>query len=131
MKRLMILLVGLLVLAGCAEKKPQKMVPEWVHGNSLVAGKIAAVGVGTPDLRGENVQRMKALMGAFSQIAALKGTSIKGEVSFEVAGTREGTTAQIHSASVMTIDDRKITAKVRGIWRDPATEEMYYWLVAD
>lgn len=118
-----------LFFTGCSAKKTV-IEPAWINKPNL-QGKTGAVGSSKPQFKGKSVQRRVATARALDELAQQSGVEVgniimRNEKSSASKGVSSTQIQSIQRASGLTIN-----AHIEEVWTDPATKEMYIWLVAD
>lgn len=102
--------------------------PGWVNTPS-VSGKIAGVGICGNHVNGKSAQRNLAIKRAIDEIALQIGVTVNNVSLVETVGTSSGASTKVESYSLQSVDGKVVTAVIKGTWKDPATDELYIWMV--
>ncbi|MBZ4683246.1 MAG: hypothetical protein PWP46_126 [Fusobacteriaceae bacterium] len=137
MKKLIILLLFVLTIIGCANSninnfgqekklvKLDKVYPEWFYNPRMNKYSYAGVGVAKESAYGVYRQRQLAIERGIDEIARQLGTKVS--TITERVETESNSKFSVYS--VQTVDGNIVQAILQEIWIDERTKEMYAWLV--
>lgn len=115
------------------EVQDPNKAPDWIY-NSSYNGKIGGVGYSRTHIKGINAQRELATRRALEDIARQKGVRVDSQMEIHSTSKSSGTQGS-NSSSIVTITNQRgiatIKAKVRAVWINPSTKEMYVHMVEE
>lgn len=103
--------------------------PAFIH-NPSPDGRMGGVGIARVHIRGPQAQRQLAISNAIDELARQKGTQVQSWQATHTSGSQESATTQMETVSIQTTSGETIRAVIRQIWEDPATKELYVWMVS-
>ncbi len=132
------------LLAGCAipqmpidGQAPQQSVatekngmPEWVFSPSK-DGKLGGVGISSIHMKGRSAQRELAISRALDEIARQMNTKVSTVLKTSATATKTSSSQSMESYSFQTTDGQTVKASIQKFWIDPASDDLYVWMVCD
>lgn len=116
-----------LVIIGCAgsyNNAKKQSYPDWIYGTFQSDG-ICYVGSSLPHIKGKPYQRALAISRALEGIAMQKKVVIDVDVEHLMVGTSESVSSTMQVYSVQSTKGETVSAKIREVWIDPYTEELF------
>lgn len=105
--------------------------PAWFWKPS-VGEQIGGVGISKAHVRGISAQRELAVSRAIESIASQLGVHVENVTTISSRATSAGgSSTQMDSYSIHTVDGKHVKATVKEFWQDPYTNELYVWMVAE
>lgn len=135
-----LLLSGVIIAAcvsGCIPKEPTVKEsapivtpkPKWVFTPSSEGG-LGGVGICATHIKGPSAQREVAISRAMDEIARQMGVKIQTALQTSAKVTNASVSTTLETYSVQTTDGRTIKATLRELWMDPASGELYAWMIS-
>jgi|GEM_PF-992678 len=115
------------LVIGCAvnyNNTKKQSYPDWIYGTFQSDG-ICYVGSSLPHIRGKSYQRALAISRALDGIAMQKKVVIDVDIEHLMVGTSESVSSTMQVYSVQTTKGETVSAKIREVWIDPYTEELF------
>ena len=126
-----ILIFGFLILGGCAQNSPKvDTKPKWIN-NPYLTHKTAAVGSAKTHYYGEAAQRKLAISRALDELASQQGVRVSSKVTRHDHRDGSRTSAKSDIYSFQTTDNKVVHAHIEDTWRDPRTDELFIWMIAE
>ncbi|MDY0164090.1 hypothetical protein [Desulfobotulus sp.] len=132
--KLFLLLIPTLIFTACTPHSsgtgPQNAQtrPSFIL-NPSIEGRMGGVGIARPHIKGVSAQRELAISRAIDEIARQKGTRVQSWQAIQTTGTRESASTHMEAVSIQTTSGETIQAIIRQMWEDPATKELYVWML--
>jgi hypothetical protein len=91
--------------------------------------KIGGVGICGMHIKGSSAQRELAISRAIDEIARQLGVKVSNILKTSSTSSDTGHSASLESYSIHTVEGKTVTATIAGAWNDPATDELYIWML--
>ncbi|MGE4265969.1 MAG: hypothetical protein AB7F25_00905 [Deferribacterales bacterium] len=132
---LIILAVFCLTFSGCFAGKTDGVrlingKPEWFYHPSD-GSSIGGVGVSGIHVDGKTGQKTLAMQRALEEIARQMGVKVQSFSSLKSVSDSTGSAVSGESSSFFTVDGSEVKARIKAMWEDPYTEELYVWMVTE
>lgn len=124
----------IIILAGlcfaCASKTPAPDVqrPEWFFNPDL-SDKPGGVGIAGPHINGLHAQKKLAVKRALNELAKQLGVEVESTTELISKGSSDRAQTRQRVYSVQTVKGKVVRAKLKEIWQDPRTKELFVWMV--
>ena len=126
--RIFILLI-FIFLFSCGSKTentPNKTSkPKWIYGAFEEKNAICGVGVSLPHIKGKAYQRATAIARAIDEIARQMKVKVDTKIEHFLKGSSSGRHSRISSFSVQTTTGQTVRAKIKDIYFNEETSELY------
>lgn len=121
-----------LILTGCSTQTPSagSVQPAWINKPSL-EGKKGAVGSSRPQFKGKTVQRRVAISRALDELAQQSGVKVENIIMRNETNSLSSASSSTQVHSIQESAGVTINAHIQEVWTNPATQEMFIWLLAD
>lgn len=131
----------LVLLVGCQSHQqdipstqnpsPHK-TPEWVLQPTGPEGQLGGVGVSRPHVRGLSHQRQTAVSRAIDELARQLGVTVESVLTDQQRSVNGGQLAgETTIVSFQTTTGEMISARLRSLWKDPQSKELYAWMTLE
>jgi hypothetical protein len=120
-------------MASCVSPAQKPIInerPSWI-ADSHVSGKIAGIGICGTHINGENAQRLLAIKRAIDEIALQMGVTVSNVSLISTKSGPYGESTTLESYSFQTVNGKIVKATLRAIWKDPALDELFVWMVTE
>jgi len=125
------LLLFTILISACSQPKPVVDTrPVWINA-PYIDNETAAVGSAHTHYYGKTAQRKLAISRALDELALQQGVKVMTQTlrHDKKAGSRISAKSDIYS--YQTSDNKTVHAHIKAIWRNPRTDELFVWMVAD
>ena len=129
--RLIVLLLCTCFLVSCSSGQDIRLEdgkPHW-YWRPNSDGKPGGVGISGMHIKGLNAQRTLAVQRAIDDIARQLGVQVKSFSKTTTVGNQDSVRTGLESYSIQMVDGTTVKATIRELWEDPATNELYVWMV--
>ena len=130
-----ILAVFCLTFSGCFAEKSDgvKLIqgkPEWFYHPSD-GSNIGGVGVSGIHVDGKTGQKTLAMQRALEEIARQMGVKVQSFSSLKSVSDSSGSAVSGESSSFFTVEGNEVKARIKAMWEDSYTGELYIWMVTE
>lgn len=105
-------------------------MPEWVFSPNK-DGKLGGVGISSMHMKGKSAQRELAISRALDEIARQMNTKVSTVLKTSATATKTSSSQSMESYSFQTTDGQTVKASIQKFWIDPASDDLYVWMVCD